>query len=111
MPAGTTVRHLPSNPYTLTEDTMTTRNRLPEDDQQEPTSSPGTESRSVTPKDVGSETAASKDIHERKLASEDEDERTEEQLDDAVEMTFPASDPIAIPDPEQHHRNKGQQAP
>lgn len=102
---------MPSKRYMLTEDTMTTRNRLPEDDQQQPTSSPGTESRSVTPKDVGSETAASKDIHERKLASGDEEERTEEQLDDAVEMTFPASDPIAIPDPEQHHRHKGQQSP
>lgn len=87
---------------------MTTRKKLPEDDTQEPTSSPGTESRSVTPKDVESSSATSRDMKDRKTASADEDERTEEQLDDAVEMTFPASDPIAIPDPDKTHKHKGQ---
>src|SRR5690606_25454055 len=103
VPEGTATRCKSSKLDTLTEDTMTTRNKLPEDDLQQPTSSPGNESSSVTPKDVGSDTATAKDRRERKLASENEEERTEEQLDDAVEMTFPASDPIAIPDPEQHH--------
>lgn len=79
---------------------MTTRKQLPEDDTDQPTSSHGDDSKSVTPKDVGSSTAASKDVKERKTASEDSDEKVEEQLDDAVEMTFPASDPIAIPDPD-----------
>jgi hypothetical protein len=86
---------------------MTTRNKLPEDEQQEPTSSPGNQSKSVTPKDVGSRTASSKDVRERKIASSDEDEKVEEQLDDAVEMTFPASDPIAIPDPDKAEKRSG----
>ncbi|HVL77539.1 MAG TPA: hypothetical protein VM406_16115 [Noviherbaspirillum sp.] len=83
-----------------------TKRKMPEDDMQEPTSSQGEDSKSVTPKDVGSSTASAKDVKERKVASDDPEERIEEQLDDAVEMTFPASDPIAIPDPdkaERHH--------
>lgn len=90
---------------------MTTRKKLPEDDLQEPASSPGIDSRSVTPKDVDSDEASSRDMRERKIASENDEERTEEQLDDAVEMTFPASDPIAIPDPEQHHKHKPHRTP
>jgi hypothetical protein len=87
------------------EDIMTTRNRRPEDDMKdEPTSSQGDDSKSVTPADVASSTAAARDVKERKTASADPDERQEEMLDDAVEMTFPASDPIAIPDPDKAER-------
>jgi hypothetical protein len=57
-------------------------------------SSHGTNSPSVTPKDVGPEDAASKDMKHRKTDSADPDEKQEEQLDDAVELTFPASDPV-----------------
>lgn len=80
---------------------------------EETTSSPGTHSPSVTPKDVCAEDASSKDVKERKIASPDPDEREEELLDDAVDMTFPASDPIAIPVPGRSHdagranRNRG----
>ncbi len=83
---------------------MTTRKTLPEDERKWKASSPGIDSPSVTPKDVDSDDASARDIRERKIASADEDERTEEQLDDAVDMTFPASDPIAISDPEQQSR-------
>lgn len=89
---------------------MTTRKPLPEDGQDQPTSSHGDDSKSVTPKDVGSSTAASKDVKERKIASEDNEEKVEEQLDDAVEMTFPASDPIAIPDPDKAEKRAAQRA-
>ncbi len=63
-------------------------------------SSYGDDSKSVTPKDVSSQDASYRDVTERKVASDDTDEKVEEQLDDAVEMTFPASDPIAIPGPD-----------
>lgn len=58
--------------------------------------SQGKNSASQTPKDVSSEDATSKDITERKTASEDKDEKGEALLDDAVELTFPASDPPAV---------------
>ena len=81
------------NPKKSAEDTR----RKPAED--EVTSSPGDNSPSVTPKDVCSEDAASKDVTARKTDSPDPDEREEEMLDDAVDMSFPASDPIAIPTP------------
>lgn len=59
-------------------------------------SSFGDNSPSETPKDVAPQDAASRDIVERKIASSDPEERVEALLDDAVEMTFPASDPLAI---------------
>jgi hypothetical protein len=59
-------------------------------------SSPGKNSRSMTPKDVSKKDAASKDLTERHLASGERDEREESLLDDAVDMTFPASDPTAV---------------
>jgi hypothetical protein len=58
-------------------------------------SSHGTQSPSVTPKDVSRHDASAKDITERKTRSSNPDEKEEELLDDAVDMTFPASDPIA----------------
>lgn len=76
------------------------QNRSNEDEtkrQEESASSPGNNSRSVTPKDVSPEDATAKDMKERKIASDDPQEKEEDLLDDAVEMSFPASDPIAIP--------------
>jgi hypothetical protein len=69
-----------------------------QDKQKEPeeSASHGTHSPSVTPKDVGPQDAASKDVVERKTTSDDPDEKEQELLDDAVEMTFPASDPPAV---------------
>lgn len=68
-----------------------------EDEKKEPQerSSPGIHSAAQTPKDVGPQDAASRDITERKICSSDPDEKREELLDDAVELTFPASDPVA----------------
>ena len=68
-----------------------------EDEKRAPTeqSSQGTNSASQTPKDVSPQDAASKDVTDRKVCSDDRDEKEKELLDDAVELTFPASDPIA----------------
>jgi hypothetical protein len=66
----------------------------------EESSSQGNNSKSVTPKDVSSQDASYRDVRERKTCSDDRDEKEQEQLDDAVESTFPASDPIAIPSPD-----------
>ncbi len=77
---------------------------------QEASSSHGDNSKSVTPKDVSPQDASAKDVVERKTCSDDPDEKEQELLDDAVEMTFPASDPIAIPTPdktrEKHTANR-----
>jgi hypothetical protein len=69
-----------------------------EDEQREPKerSSPGTNSPAVTPKDVAPQDVTSRDVVERKITSPDPDEKQEELLDDAVESTFPASDPPAV---------------
>ena len=75
---------------------------------QEYNSSPGDQSPSVTPKDLSSKSVAAKDVIERKICSDDANEQEEELLDDAVKMTFPASDPIAIPSPETLERHKAQ---
>lgn len=75
---------------------------------EEHASSPGINSPSVTPKDVSPHDAAAKDLTERKTASDDPEEREQELLDDAVDLTFPASDPIAIPTPDKNkHVQKG----
>lgn len=59
-------------------------------------SSFGDNSRSETPKDIAPQDAGARDLTERNITSPDLDERQEALLDDAVEMTFPASDPIAV---------------
>ena len=69
-----------------------------EDEDQAPAerSSPGDNSPAETPKDVGPQDAAFRDVTERNIASADPEERMEAQLDDVVELTFPASDPLAV---------------
>jgi len=49
-----------------------------------------------TPKDVTPQDAASRDVTERNITSTDPDEKQQELLDDAVELTFPASDPVPV---------------
>jgi hypothetical protein len=51
----------------------------------------------VTPKDVTPDDASWRDRTERKIASDNTEEREDALLDEAVDLTFPASDPIAIP--------------
>jgi len=67
--------------------------------EQELNSSQGNNSISVTPKDLSPHDAAARDVIERKITSSDPDEKEEALLDDAIEMTFPASDPPAILSP------------
>lgn len=61
-----------------------------------PTSSPGDDPVSVTPKDLSPGDAAEKDVTERHLRSTDPEEKAQELLDDAIELSFPASDPPAV---------------
>jgi hypothetical protein len=63
----------------------------------EPSASPGINPIAETPKDVGPEYASARDKTERNIASDDVEESEEALLDDAIESTFPASDPIALP--------------
>jgi hypothetical protein len=74
---------------------MSNLNRPAEGHKSNDRSSHGTHSRSVTPKDVSRHDASAKDMTDRKTTSANPDEKEEEMLDDAVELTFPASDPIA----------------
>lgn len=61
------------------------------------TASAGDTSPVVTPKDVSPDDAAAKDLIVRKVDSDDIEESEEALLDDAIELSFPASDPISIP--------------
>lgn len=73
--------------------------RSPQEDEQQQAkkvSSHGDESLSVTPKDVSPQDAASRDVVARQVHSDDPEEKEEALLDDAVELTFPASDPPAV---------------
>jgi hypothetical protein len=65
--------------------------------EEKPACSPGTTSVSVTPKDVSPTDASAKDMTARKTDCEDPDEKEEALLDEAGDLSFPASDPIAIP--------------
>jgi hypothetical protein len=58
-------------------------------------SSHGDSPQEMTPKDVGPEHAAWSDASERKIASRDVVEREEALIDEASELSFPASDPPA----------------
>lgn len=64
--------------------------------QVQPGSSPGTQAVSETPKDLAPEDAASRDLAERCLGLDDLEQLAQAMLDEAVEETFPASDPIAV---------------
>lgn len=82
----------------------------PHEDVSASASSRGDQSRSVTPKDVSPADATAKDTRERKRernAAADaafDAALEEEMIDDAIEMTFPASDPIAVHPPHTHGR-------
>lgn len=58
-------------------------------------SSPGDSPKEMVPKDISPDDAAWADRRERKIASADPQEHEEALLDEAVEDTFPASDPVA----------------
>lgn len=58
-------------------------------------SSQGDSPKEMIPKDISPKDAAWADLTERKIASANPDEHKEALLDEAVEDTFPASDPVA----------------
>ena len=58
-------------------------------------SSSGESPQEVTPKEVTPHHAAWSDVTVREIASEDKELRDEALLDEAVDQTFPASDPVA----------------
>lgn len=60
-------------------------------------SSQGNSSVSITPKDVSPDEASARDQVERKINSDDPDVRQEALLDEANDLSFPASDPISVP--------------
>lgn len=74
-------------------------------DQTQAPSSPGDAPASVTPKDVPPDCASARDVVTRPTASPDPEVREEALLDEAIDLTFPASDPIAIPTPEEVQRH------
>jgi hypothetical protein len=51
----------------------------------------------MTPHDVQPDQAAWRDRTERKISATDEETRIDALLDEANDLSFPASDPIAIP--------------
>ncbi len=59
-------------------------------------SSFGDISRSVTPKDVNAGDASARDMTERHLQSHNPVEKQQDLLDEAIDLSFPASDPPAI---------------
>lgn len=76
--------------------------KRPSEKEQEPDpdclpSSPGDDPLVVTPKDVDPNVATARDLRVLPVTSPDPIEREEALLDEAIEETFPASDPIAVP--------------
>lgn len=59
-------------------------------------SSCGDMSLSVTPKDVEAHDASAQDMTVRQLQSADPEEKAQAMLDEAIDLTFPASDPLAV---------------
>jgi hypothetical protein len=71
------------------------KHQLPDLDQL--SSSPGDDPLVVTPKDVEPYFATARDVRVLPVTSPDPEVREEALLDEAIEETFPASDPIAVP--------------
>ena len=59
-------------------------------------SSFGDTSLSVTPKDVNDSFASWQDMTERNLQSDNPDQKQQDMLDEAIDLSFPASDPLSI---------------
>lgn len=62
---------------------------------QDRASSPGPVSRAVTPKDISPQDASWADRSERDFHAGDCVQRQDAWLDEAIELSFPASDPVA----------------
>lgn len=53
----------------------------------------------IAPKDISPKNATWKDRTERNTTSDNEEERADALLDEASDLSFPASDPIAVSSP------------
>ena len=62
-------------------------------------SSPGDSPVENQPKDISPKHATWKDRTERNTTSKDDEERTDALLDEGSDLSFPASDPIAVSSP------------
>lgn len=72
-------------------------------------SSPGDSPRVMTPHEVLPDHAAWRDRTERKISADDEETRVDALLDEAIDLSFPASDPIAIPSSTSEREKEKQQ--
>lgn len=80
-------------------------------------SSHGDSPRVETPREITPDDASWSDRTEREISADDDETRTDALLDEAIDLSFPASDPIAIPSSpterdkvKQHARDKDEQA-
>ncbi len=73
-------------------------------------SSPGDSPRVETPREISPDNASWCDRTERDISADDEDTRTDALLDEAIDLSFPASDPIAIPSSPTEREKVKQQA-
>ncbi len=69
-------------------------------------SSQGDSPAEMTPKDISPEHATWQDRTERQTTSKDDEERTDALLDEGSDLSFPASDPIAVSSPTKLVRDK-----
>lgn len=69
-------------------------------------SSQGNSPAEMTPKDISPKNATWQDRTERHTTSQDDDERTDALLDEGSDLSFPASDPIAVSSPTKLVRDK-----
>jgi len=60
------------------------------------TSSPGDSPADIVPREITPNHATWKDRTERNIYSEDTEEKVDALLDEASDLSFPASDPIAV---------------
>ena len=60
------------------------------------TSSPGDSPADIVPREITPDNATWKDRTERNIYSEDIEEKADALLDEASDLSFPASDPIAV---------------
>lgn len=60
-------------------------------------SSHGDSPRVETPREISPDDASWSDRTEREISADDAETRTDALLDEAIDLSFPASDPIAIP--------------
>lgn len=89
-------KQAPAHPLQASQCEAPNQTLKPEGTDNEVPVSAGDNPLSVTPKDVSAGDATSRDLVARHLDSADPDEKQQELLDDAIELSFPASDPPSV---------------